>query len=96
MQMQLSIDAPQARRLVLMHESDEDGMTRAALGVLRAGQEWAWSATTFNRFDTPANGVVASPPERSYEEQEEAALPPIARRADEATPIRAVTDNPGS
>lgn len=96
MQMQLSIEAPHARRLVLMHESDEDGMTRAAVGVLRAGQEWAWSATTFNRFETPTAGVGASSSEPSYEEQEEVALPPIARRVDEATPIRGVTDNAGS
>ena len=82
MQMQLEgMGVPKARRLVLMHEADEDGLLRAAVGVLRAGHEWVWRATMYDRL-VPAGELATTGAERGYEEQEEPALPPIQRRDD--------------
>jgi hypothetical protein len=84
MQMQLEgLGVPKARRLVLMHESDEDGLLRAAVGVLRAGHQWVWQATMHDRL-APAGQIASTGTERGYEEQEEPALPPIQRRDDAA------------
>jgi hypothetical protein len=94
MQMQLveGFDVAKVRRLVLLHETDEEGLTRAALGVLRAGSEWVWNATMYNRFESTAE-VVDAPAERGYEQQEEAALPPIERRTGETTETRDADEN---
>jgi hypothetical protein len=73
------LEPPEARRLVLMHDANEDGLLQAAVGVLRAGQEWAWSATTYDRTE-PAKELPDTSREPSYEEQPEAKLPPIERR----------------
>lgn len=82
MQMQLDgMGVPKARRLVLLHEADEDGLLRAAVGVLRNGHEWVWRATMYDRI-APARELVSTGAERGYEEQEEPALPPIQRRDD--------------
>jgi len=82
MQMQLEgMGVPKARRLVLMHEADEDGLLRTAIGVLRAGHEWVWRATMYDRI-APAGELASTGSERGYEEQEEPALPPIQRRDD--------------
>jgi hypothetical protein len=86
MQMQLSgegLEATAPRRLVLMHESDEDGLLRAAVGVLRSRSDWAWSATMYDRI-TPASDLPDTTSEPSYEEQPEAELPVIERREETA------------
>lgn len=84
MQLQLNgMGVPKARRLVLMHEADEDGLLRAAVGVLRAGHEWVWRATMYDRI-APAGDLAGTGPERGYEDQVEPALPPIQRRDDAA------------
>lgn len=80
MQLQLEgMGVPKARRLVLLHEADEDGLLRAAIGVLRSGHEWVWRATMYDRI-APVGDVAGAGVERGYEEQEEPALPPIQRR----------------
>ncbi len=86
MQTQLSgegLEAAALRRLVLMHESDEDGLLRAAVGVLRSRSDWAWSATMYDRI-APAADLPDTTSEPSYEEQPEAELPPIERREESA------------
>jgi len=88
MQMQLDgMGAPKIHRLVLMHEADEDGLLRAALGVLRNGHEWVWRATMYDRI-APAGQLVSTGAERSYEDQDEPLLPPIQRRQDTAASLQ--------
>jgi hypothetical protein len=95
MQMQISgIETPQPRRLVLMHERDEEGLVRAAIGVLISGQDWAWSATLYDRIARGEN-LPATTTEPSYEEQPEAELPPIERRP-EAAPEEGIDQHLGS
>lgn len=90
MQMQLDgIGAPKARRLVLMHQADEEGLFGAAVGVLRAGHQWVWRAMIYDRL-APAADVESSDVQRGYEQQEEPALPPIHRRQDTPVPERPV------
>ena len=79
----LGIETPQPRRLVVMHEADEDGLVRAAVGVLISGQDWAWSATLYDQIARDQSLPTTSR-EPSYEEQPEAQLPPIERRPGEA------------
>jgi hypothetical protein len=87
MQMQLDgMKIPKAKRLVLLHESDEDGLVRAALGVLRKGHQWVWRATIFDRINAPSN-VDSAGDGPAYEDQDEPALPPIQRR-----PERVIAD----
>jgi hypothetical protein len=70
--------------MVLMHEADEDGLLRAAIGALRKGHEWVWRATMYDRI-APAGKLVSTGAERGYEDQEEAVLPAIQRRENTAT-----------
>ena len=82
MQMQLQgLGVPKALRLVIMHEADEDGLLRAAIGVLRNGHEWVWRAMMYDRI-APAGELVNTGAKRGYEEQEEPELPMITRRDD--------------
>jgi hypothetical protein len=69
------------QRVVIMHESDEDGLVRAGLGVLRDSTNWAWQVLAFDRYadDSVSADEVETP---SYEEQPEAQLPPIEKRED--------------
>ena len=95
MQTQLSgegLKAPAPRRLVLLHEADEDGLLRAAIGVLRSRGSWAWSATMYDRI-VPAVDLPATTGEPSYEEQPEAELPAIERR-EETAPARGIDHHP--
>lgn len=95
MQMQISgIETPRPRRLVLMHERDEEGLIRAAIGTLISGRDWAWSATLYDRIARGEN-LPASTAEPSYEEQPEAELPPIERRP-EAAPEEGINQHLGS
>lgn len=85
MQLQMSgIETSQARRLVVMHERDEEGLVRAAVGVLISGQEWAWSATLYDRI-ARGEELPATTAEPSYEDQPEAELPPIEKREESAS-----------
>lgn len=85
MQMQLDgMGVPKAHRLVLMHEADEDGLLRAAIGVLRNGHEWVWRATMYDRI-TPAEAPISSDTKPGYEDQEEPKLPAIQRRDNTAS-----------
>lgn len=68
-------------RIVIMHESDEDGLVRAALGVLRDAKNWAWNVLAYDRFADDALAADGNETP-SYEEQPEAELPPIERRDD--------------
>lgn len=82
MQTQLTgegLDAPTLKRLVLMHQADEEGLVGAAVGVLRSGRNWVWSATMYNRI-VPEEILPDTAAEPSYEEQPEAELPEIERR----------------
>lgn len=95
MQLQLEgMGVPKARRLVLLHEADEDGLLRAAVGVLRAGHQWVWQATMYDRV-APAGQVLSTGTERGYEEQDEPPLPPILRRAN-ATAEQSMDQQHGS
>lgn len=95
MQMQLTgegLEATTPRRLIVMHESDEDGLLRAAVGVLRSRSNWAWSATMYDRI-APAGDLPETTSEPSYEEQPEAELPPIERR-EETAPAKRIDQHP--
>lgn len=82
MQMQLDgMGVSNARRLVLLYDADEDGLLHTALGVLRSGHDWVWSATLYDRLGSAQ--LEAGEDARSYEEQEEAVLPDIERRDEE-------------
>jgi len=95
MQIQMSgIETPQPRRLVLMHERDEEGLVRAAVGVLISGQDWAWSATMYDRL-ARGEALPATTAEPSYEAQPEAELPPIERRP-EIAPEKGIDQHLGS
>jgi hypothetical protein len=88
MQMQLEgLGVPKAQRLVIMHEADEDGLLRAAIGVLRNGHEWVWRAMMYDRI-SPAGELAGAGVERGYEDQDEPELPPIERRDDDAAAQR--------
>jgi hypothetical protein len=79
-EMQMSLPGmEQISRLIVMHESDPDGLIRAAVGVLASSTRWEWSVMLFDRFaaDIERNIAATSP---SYGEQPEAELPPIERR----------------
>jgi hypothetical protein len=82
MQMMLPVGGGDVRRLVLMHESDEDGAVRVALGVMQSPTSWSWRVTMFDRYaleEQPERAV----PEPAYDELPEATLPAIERRDDE-------------
>ena len=79
-EMQMSLPGmEQVSRLIIMHESNPDGLVRAAVGVLAGAKRWAWSIVLYDRFAADAEHAqpAASP---SYEQQPEAELPPIERR----------------
>jgi hypothetical protein len=67
------------RRLVLMHESDEDGLVRAAIGVLQSATHWAWNVPLFDRYEVDIP-VGVSDQAAPYDERPEAELPPIEKR----------------
>jgi hypothetical protein len=95
MQTQLTgegLEAAALRRSVLMHESDEDGLLRAAVGVLRSRSNWAWSATMYDGI-APAADLPETTSEPSYEEQPEVELPPIERR-EETAPVMRIDQHP--
>jgi hypothetical protein len=95
MQMQLKgLGVPKAQRLVIMHEADEEGLLRAAIGVLRNGHEWVWRAMMYDRI-ARAEELVSAGAEPGYEEQEEPELPPIHRR-DEAVASQRLEHQLGS
>ena len=95
MQIQISgIETPQPRRLMLMHERDEEGLVRVAFGVLMSGQDWAWSATMYDRI-ARGEDLPATTAEPSYENQPEAELPPIERRP-EIAPEKGIDQHLGS
>jgi hypothetical protein len=77
------LEPPALRRLVLMHQADEDGLLGAALGVLRAGRDWVWRATMYDRI-APVENLPETSAEPSYEEQPEAELPEIEKRGEDA------------
>jgi hypothetical protein len=82
MQLQLeSSDERKLRRLVLMHEADEEGLIRVALGVLRNGRDWVWRATMYDRYPV-ASSLADGVSPRGYEDQDEAELPLITPRED--------------
>jgi hypothetical protein len=82
MQLQIEgLESPAPRRLVLMHQVDEEGLLRADIGVLRSGQDWDWHATMYDRI-APAGELSTTEAEPGYEYREEPVLPPIQRRAD--------------
>lgn len=70
-------DAPPVR-LVLVHEADDDGTLRIAVGVLESPRIWAWQATLFDRFTAQIPEAATDQP--GYDKQQEAELPPIHRR----------------
>ena len=73
------VGAPVLRRVVLMHESDEDGLVRGALGVLQTSHSWAWRVTMFDRYAVDdASADDATRP--AYDEMSEPQLLPIERR----------------
>lgn len=95
MQMQMAgLETPRPRRLVVMHEADEDGLVRAAVGVLITGNNWAWNATLYDLIARDED-LPATTTEPSYEEQPEAELPPIERRPAE-TPEKGIDQDLGS
>lgn len=97
MQMQLTgegLDPPALRRLVLMHQADDEGLLGAAVGVLRTGRNWAWSAKMYDRI-APADDLPDTSAAPSYEEQPEAELPDIEKREEDA-PAEGIGQNHGS
>jgi len=84
MQMVLEVGQPALRRLVLMHESDEDGAVRVALGVMASPRAWAWRVTMFDRFATE-EPAAEGPAPTAYDDMAEPELPPMEpREQDEA------------
>lgn len=86
-EMQLMLDnVPVAERhpLVLMYESDHDGLGRAVVGVLESSSVWSWKVALYDRF----SGSTGLPDERvlpSYDQIPEAELPPLRRRDESDT-----------
>jgi hypothetical protein len=76
------LDDPVLRRLVLMHESDEDGLGRAALGVLENSRTWAWRFPLFDRYAVEES-TAADAGGAAYDELPEPELPPMERRDDD-------------
>lgn len=81
-QMMLELDdQPQLRRLVLLHERGNDGVTRVALGVLSGAHTWRWRVTLYDRF-TMDESTDTSDRGPAYDELPEAELPPMDPRED--------------
>lgn len=79
MQMVLNVGEPELRRLVLMHESDDDGAVRVALGVMDGARSWAWRATMYDRYASE-DATATEPPSAAYDQLPEPELPPMRRR----------------
>lgn len=85
-QLMLDVDDPrEVTQLVLIHERGDDGVTRAALGVLSSASAWAWHVTVYDRFATVEAADAAARSE-SYDQLPEPKLPPMKKReADESS-----------
>lgn len=78
-QMMLDVDdAPEVKRLVLMHVRGDDGVVQVALGALESSTKWAWFGTLYDRFAMDT-GDVSTDHGPAYDALPEAELPPMER-----------------
>jgi hypothetical protein len=80
MQLQIQgLEAPESpRRLVVVYEADDDGLTHAAAGMLETSTQWHWKVSTFERPGltlVDRDAAASLPP--AYDEQPEVALPDL-------------------
>ena len=75
MQLMLDIDGSVPARMVLMHESGEDGTGRVAFGVMLDPSNWNWRVSLFDRYSGAATGALGE--HTAYDELPEPELPPI-------------------
>ena len=82
MQLQIhGLEAPEApKRIVIVYEADDDGLARAAAGVLETTTSWHWQVSTYERpgltLHAPDSAVIPPP----YDEQPDNDLPKIEPR----------------
>ncbi len=96
MQLQLGgLEAPDApRRLVIVYEADDQGLTHAVAGMLETHTQWHWRVSAYERpgltlADEPT--AAAQPP--AYDEQPEVILPDIELSEE---PLPAYDDQPAA
>lgn len=83
MQLVLDLDGTPPTRMVLMHESDEDGTGRVAFGVMKDSTSWHWRVSLFDRYAGLTNDVISGE-HAAYDELPEPELPPMETREDDA------------
>lgn len=81
MQLQLDLDpGEEPENLVVIYEADQDGLAKAAVGVMRTEIDWAWRYSAYARGASHAaadDTQSGKPAQRTYEDEPEAELPPL-------------------
>jgi hypothetical protein len=91
MQLQIhGLDAPEPpSRLVIVYEADDDGLAKAAVGMLASPTEWHWQVLAHERADHTVTRDLGASLAPAYTDQPDVDLPAITprkRHDDETVP----------